>query len=130
MTIYVNVDSPNPGGSSDKNHSVSYGPADRKGWPPPPPLTVRSRDVPSLKWVKKKGGKVILKKSLKTTEFTKANSQAKRRGGRPPPLLSDHKIYIIFLAVQNSSISDLVPCLVGLSGTTNKQSLHNITEWS
>jgi len=34
-----------------------------------------------------------------------------------------------FLAVQNSSIGDLVPCLVGWSVTTNNQSLHNITEW-
>ena len=30
-----------------------------------------------------------------------------------------------FLAVQNSSIGDLVPC----SGTTNNQSLHNTKEW-
>ena len=38
----------------------------------------------------------------------------------------------LFLAVQNSSIGDLVPCLlgllVGLSGTANNQSLHNTTE--
>ena len=36
----------------------------------------------------------------------------------------------IFLAVQNSSIGDLVPWSVCLSGTTNNQSLHNTTEWT
>ena len=36
----------------------------------------------------------------------------------------------VFLAVQNSSISDLVPCLVCLSDRTNNQSLHKPTEWS
>ena len=35
-----------------------------------------------------------------------------------------------FLAVQNSSIGDLVPWSVGWSDQTNDQSLHNITEWS
>ena len=34
-----------------------------------------------------------------------------------------------FLAVQNSSIGDLVPCSLGPLGTTNNQSLHNTTEW-
>ena len=33
-----------------------------------------------------------------------------------------------FLAVQNSSIGDLVPCLLAWSDTTNNQSLHNTTE--
>ena len=33
-----------------------------------------------------------------------------------------------FLAVHNSSIGDLVPCLVGPLGTTNNQSLQNTTE--
>ena len=36
----------------------------------------------------------------------------------------------LFLAVQNSSIGLIVPWLVGLSGTTNNQSLHNTTEWT
>ena len=35
----------------------------------------------------------------------------------------------MFLAVQNSSIGDLVRPLVGPLGTTNNQSLHNATEW-
>ena len=34
-----------------------------------------------------------------------------------------------FLAVQNSSIGDLVPCLVPWSGTTNNQRVHNSPEW-
>ena len=34
-----------------------------------------------------------------------------------------------FLAVQNSSIGDLVPWLVGWSGTTNNQRVQNTTEW-
>ena len=40
-------------------------------------------------------------------------------------LLADH---LLFLAVQNSSIGDLVPCLLAWSGTTNNQSFHNKTE--
>ena len=36
----------------------------------------------------------------------------------------------IFLAVQNSSIGDLVCPLLGPSDTTNNQSLHNTTERS
>ena len=35
---------------------------------------------------------------------------------------------IVFLMVQNSSIGDLVPWSVRQSGTSNNQSLHNITE--
>ena len=38
-------------------------------------------------------------------------------------------IWISFLAVHNSSIGLIVPCLVGPSVTTNNQSLHNTTEW-
>ena len=34
-----------------------------------------------------------------------------------------------FLVVQNSSIGDLVPCLLGWSSTTNNQRVHNTTEW-
>ena len=44
-----------------------------------------------------------------------------------------HNIFVMtlwFLAVQNSSIGDLVPWSVCLSGTTNNQSLHNTTEWT
>ena len=44
----------------------------------------------------------------------------------------DQKVHTImtfvFLAVQNSSIGDLVPWLVGWSGTTNNQRVHNTTE--
>ena len=35
----------------------------------------------------------------------------------------------LFLAVQNSSIGDLVPWLVRWLGTTNNQRVHNSTEW-
>ena len=35
----------------------------------------------------------------------------------------------LYLAVHNSSIGHLVPCLVGPSDQTNNQSLHNTTEW-
>ena len=38
-------------------------------------------------------------------------------------------IIFTFLAVHNSSIGLIVPCLLGLSVTTNDQSLHNTTEW-
>ena len=37
-------------------------------------------------------------------------------------------LLIFFLALQNSSIGDLVPCLVPWSDPTNNQSLHNTTE--
>ena len=36
--------------------------------------------------------------------------------------------HIVYLAVQNSSIGDLVPWSVALSDTTNNQSLQNTTE--
>ena len=39
-----------------------------------------------------------------------------------------HPLTLDFLAVQNSSIGDLVPWLLALSDTTNNQSLHNTTE--
>ena len=43
--------------------------------------------------------------------------------------LSDYLDPDYFLAVQNSSIGDLVPCLLGRSvGNPYNQSLHNITE--
>ena len=41
-----------------------------------------------------------------------------------------HFYIFIFLAVQNSSIGDHVPCLVCMSAPTNNQTLHNTTEWS
>ena len=40
-----------------------------------------------------------------------------------------NKYHENFLAVQNTSIGDLVPWSLGWSVTTNNQSLHNTTEW-
>ena len=50
---------------------------------------------------------------------------------KPDPLQYIKKMYFVhfmFLAVQNSSIGDLVCPLLGPSDTTNNQGLHTTTE--
>ena len=44
-------------------------------------------------------------------------------------LIALSRLSAIILAIQNSSIGDLVPCLLGRLGTTNNHSLLNNTEW-
>ena len=71
------------------------------------------------------------------SEVDRANVQfcwSVQKSLKPPLLLLSTKSrnpynVKLFLAVQNSSIGDLVRLLLGPLGTTNNKSLHNTTEW-
>ena len=94
---------------------------------------------PSLSWTgKKQTNKTIALNLLKQTNTLRRFNQFRPSNGldHVSRVLLERKssvnilsLSLSLLAVQNSSIGDLVPWSDRWSGTTNHQSLHNTTEW-